>query len=302
MSKYRNYCWTLNNFEDDHREAIKEAYRDKEFSYVIYGIETGASGTPHLQGYTELTGRKSMRQLKRLHRCPGLHIEHRMGTQQQAIDYCKKDDQITELGTQKSQGARRDLIEAKATITQHRRRQDLFLDDDLVCVMSKYGNWAEKVFTASRSRPQSTYEPQLPWQHALLNELLEPPSERSIIWIWSSTGAQGKSSTARHLLLDDDYSTLYTTGGKYVDLAYLFDYESIVVVNLARSTDISHVSYKFLEGLKDCILTSTKYQCCTKIFEPCHVIVFANEPPLHGALSVDRLDVRCVDPDAERLV
>lgn len=104
QSKY--WCFTLNNYSTDEEEAIKCI----NCSYVIYGKEIGESGTPHLQGYIELSTRRRFGAVKRLFPIR-THLEVRRGTAQQAREYCLKDDvSAYECGTiSRGQGARNDL-------------------------------------------------------------------------------------------------------------------------------------------------------------------------------------------------
>lgn len=83
----RNCVFTLNNYTDADIKAINAW----ECKYLIYGRETGEGGTKHLQGYVEWKRPKEWQTLKNL--CSRIHWETRKGTQQQAIDYCKKGTQ-----------------------------------------------------------------------------------------------------------------------------------------------------------------------------------------------------------------
>lgn len=65
----------------------------QDIKYMIFQLEEGEQEqTPHLQGYLELTSRKTRRQLKIILNIDRIHLELRKGSQQQAIDYCKKED------------------------------------------------------------------------------------------------------------------------------------------------------------------------------------------------------------------
>lgn len=90
----RGWCFTLNNYTDEDEEKLQRCGS----MYLIYGKEVGENGTPHLQGYLYF---KSQRTFKSLKKKLGdrVHIEKQRGTCEQAIDYCKKDGSIVELGT-----------------------------------------------------------------------------------------------------------------------------------------------------------------------------------------------------------
>lgn len=106
----RAWTWTLNNYTPNERDDIHHI-EDGKIRYLIYGIEVGESGTPHLQGYLELTSPQRMSAMKKL---PGLgraHFEVRRGTRDQARTYCMKDGEYFESGDWAAggQGTRNDL-------------------------------------------------------------------------------------------------------------------------------------------------------------------------------------------------
>lgn len=119
----RSYCFTINNYTQAEIDWINiqfdpevEASRAEDGSkpiirYIIYGREVGAEGTPHLQGYLELTKPMRMAGVKKLKGYERAHLEARRGSREQARDYCKKDGQFTEFGDWAAggQGARNDL-------------------------------------------------------------------------------------------------------------------------------------------------------------------------------------------------
>lgn len=80
----RNCVFTLNNYT----EADLTAIGVWECKYLTYGKEVGESGNPHLQGYVEWKRPKEWKTLKNLH--PRIHWEARKGSQEQAINYCRK--------------------------------------------------------------------------------------------------------------------------------------------------------------------------------------------------------------------
>ncbi|AIF76250.1 Rep [Bat circovirus] len=80
----RNWVFTDNNPSDDTPswpEAVK---------YAVWQKERGENGTEHLQGYIELQTPRRLPFVKGI--LPRAHWEIRRGTQQQARDYCTKED------------------------------------------------------------------------------------------------------------------------------------------------------------------------------------------------------------------
>lgn len=187
----RRWCWTLNNPLESERAAIdallptQSASPDAawpEVSYIAYGMETGASGTPHLQGYLELVRKSSLgkppqgnragsgvRSIRGLYRA---HFEVARGTQQQCVDYCFKDGDAHEFGTRIRQGARRDLQAVRDRLASGEDVLTACGDD--VGLFLQYSRGLEKL--------QQALLPDRTWQ-------------TDVVWIWGPTGT-GKSRRA----------------------------------------------------------------------------------------------------------
>lgn len=92
MSKSRAWCYTLNNYTEEERDAV----RALACQYNVFGYERGEGGTPHLQGYLHLDGPRRLSAVKKM--MPRAHLEPRKGTVDQAVEYCKKDGDYEEFG------------------------------------------------------------------------------------------------------------------------------------------------------------------------------------------------------------
>lgn len=92
-NRSRGWCFTLNNYTPEEQQAIDNV----ECQYLVYGKEVGESGTPHLQGYIHFNTNVRMSQVKKALGTRA-HIEVRQGSLKEAIDYCKKDGDVTERG------------------------------------------------------------------------------------------------------------------------------------------------------------------------------------------------------------
>ena len=67
----RRWSWTLNNYTEADVTKLKElgeaiGNEDSAIRYLIFGKEIGEQGTPHLQGYIEVTSPKRMSGIKAL--------------------------------------------------------------------------------------------------------------------------------------------------------------------------------------------------------------------------------------------
>lgn len=90
----RGWCFTINNYTNNDIEYLNTCLA---YQYIIYGKEVGENGTPHLQGYIHFKSAKKFTTTKKL--LQRAHIEPRKGSIDQAIEYCKKENDFYEKGT-----------------------------------------------------------------------------------------------------------------------------------------------------------------------------------------------------------
>lgn len=120
-----------------------------------------------------------------------------------------------------------------------------------------------------------------PWQEIVWNICKEEPDDRCINWFWEPTGKVGKSVFVKWLVVK--HKALPCIGGKFGDIMNLvfnqnMDETNIVVFDIPRSHE-GHVSYASLEAIKNGLVCNTKYETGYKVFNPPHIICFANFPP-----------------------
>lgn len=141
------WVWTLNNPTDAEKDDVKKIVdTNEDVTYVIYGREVGQSGTPHLQGYLELSAKLRLGGVKRIRGMGRCHLELRKGTQEQAVTYCKKDGDWDEFGVlfASQQGRRSDLDQIKELLDDGKRDESI--------AESHFGSWCRyrKSFAAYR--------------------------------------------------------------------------------------------------------------------------------------------------------
>lgn len=112
MSRNRNFCFTY--FPgDDYVEP--DSFPDCK--YVIFGREIcPETGRYHLQGYVEFANAVTIASAQARLDMQGAHLEARRGTQEEAIEYCKKSGVWIEFGERARQGSRSDLSAIRALI------------------------------------------------------------------------------------------------------------------------------------------------------------------------------------------
>lgn len=162
---------------------------------------------------------------------------------------------------------------------------------------AKDGDMVSAIGMPRRPRDPLAERTLYPWQQQLEERLSKPPDDRTILWIWEPVGCQGKTTFAKHLCITRPETTLFL-GGKGADIKYgvqqfVSDGErqlEIAMFHFTRSNE-AFVSYEALESIKDGIFFSGKYEAGMVVYDPPHVVVFANFEPERKKLSADRWEI-----------
>nr|WAE42457.1 MAG: replication associated protein [Cressdnaviricota sp.] len=281
MAQVSHWCFT--SFAID---TLTVPNAHKQFQYCVYQVEAcPETGRLHLQGYIEFRRSIRMLVLKKLLNDPGVHLEPRMGTRDQARFYCM--DYINkatvelpiEVGTWipdvSNQGARTDLKVARASILASTSLRRIYADETLDSVTTKYPRWVERVHA---SRPIDVPIPHLvlyPWQSEMTEILSGPIVQRAVYWIWSAASKTGKSTFLQYCLANYDV----LLGRDYANTVRAYDGQSIIWFDLTRAESDADVPYSALELLSNQTYhLSTKYDPIQKYISA-HVVVTANCAP-----------------------
>lgn len=200
MSKYRNWCFTINNPSNDEIETCDTIKCD----YIIFGFEIGESKTPHLQGYIEFKDAKTLRTLKKIISNRG-HFEQRRGSAKEASDYCKKDGLFIEHGNLSNQGKRNDLTDL-ANLVKEKGVKGVV--DEKPEMFIKYGRNIERL--AGLLMKRRTTKPYVVWLWGLTGTGKTYTATRSLpegkdYYIWTGTKWWNNYSQ-QHRVIADDYA------------------------------------------------------------------------------------------------
>lgn len=134
-----------------------------------------------------------------------------------------------------------------------------------------------------------------PWQQRVIDIVNGPVDERKIYWFWEPVGCTGKSTLVKHLCLTNP--GCLPAAGKAADMKHLIhgwlaghNELKTLLVDLSRSRE-QFISYEGIEDVKNGLIVNTKYETAVDMFDPPHVICFANWEPDRSALSADRWEV-----------
>lgn len=96
MSAAKNWCFTINNYNQTDEVKIDTMFDHGHMNYIIYGREIGEQGTPHLQGYVQFKKKLRLNQVKQMI-SPRAHLEVSRGSPEINAQYCRiMNDDITE--------------------------------------------------------------------------------------------------------------------------------------------------------------------------------------------------------------
>jgi len=133
-----------------------------------------------------------------------------------------------------------------------------------------------------------------PLQAEILQIVKNKPDDQTIHWVVDLKGNSGKTTLTKSLCLrrkDCIYMTDKSSDMKYGVWKWLEKNDlNIILVDLARSQEY-FVSYQGIEEMKNGIFYNTKYESAMCIYNPPHVVVFANFEPDYEKLSADRWNI-----------
>ena len=122
-----------------------------------------------------------------------------------------------------------------------------------------------------------------------MQELMEDPDDRKIIWYCDATGGCGKTWLTRACF--SKFESIRFENSKSCDIKHAYNGQRIVFFDLTRSQQ-EHFNDEAMETIKNGIMFSPKYDSAMKIFDHPHVVIMANWMPDTSKLSCDRWDVR----------
>lgn len=133
------------------------------------------------------------------------------------------------------------------------------------------------------------------WQARIYEFLNKVPDDRTIYWVWETTGGVGKSTFVKFLVTTCGG---IVCSGKSADLKYLIVkfrerhgyYPKHIFYDIPRSQE-NYVSWTGLEEIKNGCFASTKYECEVVVMNSPHIVCFANFEPNYSVMSFDRWNV-----------
>jgi len=295
MSQARRWVFTLNNptAEEEINIILHGANIEAppcDFKYLIFGRETGESGTPHLQGYFELTKKLRLSQIKTIIGFERTHLETSRGTSKQASDYCKKEGDFEEYGTLPPPPGNaahfaqlREWVAAQETMPTIK---DVW--DEFPTLAARYRGAVLECINLFGKQPTLVEGELRLWQRRIDGLVNQEADDRKVIFVVDPEGNKGKSWLCRYWLSTRD-DTQFMSIGKRDDLAYAVSTSTALFVFDIPRGNMQYIQYGFFEQLKNRVVFSNKYMSQTKILQHTpHIVCFSNEAPDMNALTNDR--------------
>nr|WPR18742.1 MAG: replication polyprotein [Chemarfal virus 96] len=254
LTRSRGWCLTVNNYTEEEWYDLKLVGTQQTQKFCL-GKETGAQGTPHIQGYLYFANARTFEQVKLM--CGRAHWEKAKGNPSQNRDYCSKEGDYVEGGWPK----------AKIDPNVARRVKALQRYEDV--------EWR-------------------PFQKEILEYIDEEPDDRTVIWVVDKEGGKGKSYLAKYIYLN--YPTIIADGKKdnvFNQLKTKLDggmEPRVCLLDIPRCGQ-GYMNYGVIEQIKNGLIYSGKYEGGDCIFDPPHVVVFANFDPDYSQFTGDRWKV-----------
>ena len=177
--------FTINNWTVDDESVLERLGESDESTYLVFGYETGAAGTHHLQGYVAFKTIKRINAAKQLIGARA-HVEAKRGTHEQAANYCKKEGVYKEYGElPKSAGVKGQFeyfIEWVLSYESDHGRapSEREVAQTYPSLYVRYGRQLQKLIQHHCPVPILEASSELkPWQEALKDVLLKSPPNRS---------------------------------------------------------------------------------------------------------------------------
>lgn len=140
-----------------------------------------------------------------------------------------------------------------------------------------------------------------PWQQYFAQLFEGKADDRTIHWLVDPEGSHGKSKFTKYCEFKEIACSLaYAHAHDLINLVFKRGKRNAYVVDLTRTKPalVSAMDlYAALESVKNGHITNTKYETGVHLFDPPHVLVLANTPPVRSALTSDRFRLWHLAPD-----
>jgi len=248
-TKLRRFVFTLNNWTEQEMMDLQHL----DCKWIIVGKERGAEGTPHLQGAVVLNTQKAFSTIKKMPCFARAHIEPMLGSIEDNIKYCSKEDKNPFTKGDVAPGRRNDIHDAIKKIKDATSLAQLVTEDDeFASTFVKYS----KGLTAYRNM-RDQYRTDAP----------------TVIWIY---GPSGTGKTESSVQWAESRGLPYWMSNGTLQWFDGYDGEPICILDDFRS---GHCKFSFLLRLLDRYRFSVPVKGSFRNWSPKYILITAPMPP-----------------------
>lgn len=164
------------------------------------------------------------------------------------------------------------------------------------------GPWADRplFFLTYNGHDLQCMRKPLPVQQAIMDMILEPPDDRSVVWIHDRVGNTGKSKLCKFLAFTKEAHIIpFGTAQQIKTAVIMMGRHRCFLIDVPRTTGKDEAiseAFSCIEALKNGYVQSAMYGKHQTLFmEPPHVICFSNVYPCKYLMSQDRWRIYNVD-------
>lgn len=271
----RAFCFTLNN--PVRYDIPKDWFTAKDVVFVVWQVERGTTaGTDHLQGYCVTKANPKSKAGFSVKWCKEnlngkAHWEPRMGTHQQAVDYCKKNDTRKSNATSAdfgpwTLGAWKDEDTNRAEVGERRKQSILDVKASIDAGLTEGMLW-DKHF-GQMTRYHQAFN-----KYKLISEVGER-SQPYIICLWGEPGC-GKSSRAKAIADKNGGAFWYSSAASTWWDGYNTNQHKVVVLDDFKG----NIPYTMLLRMLDRYPLQVEVKGGTLVFNPNVIVITSNTPP-----------------------
>ena len=213
----RNWCFTLNNPTADEEQAISDLLSDagrvqRHIRFAVIGRETGAMGTPHLQGFYVFEHALRLATIKNLPGMSRAHLECARGSIQQNVVYCSKEGNARTYGEVPSQGARSDLVRVAALVSEGKSLTEIAEESPVEFIKFSKGISA----LIALRQPSRTWKTEVYWYYGPTGtgksrRAFEQAAEDSSYYVKDPSTKWWDGYDGQSTVIIDDYRTDFCT-------------------------------------------------------------------------------------------
>lgn len=195
------------------------------------------------------------------------------------VPYCKKEGRFEEFGELPVAGQKKQSLQVCMDAINEGERNPRALRAKYPMVMSRHSAFISQYLVDTYKAP-SVDVVLYPWQEEIV-QLLEKnvkPHDREVIFICDPNGGAGKTTLLRYLISnykDRIHACSPMGDAKIGDLAFMIP-ETGMDMFICDVSRCGELPYALLEGVKNGLVTSTKYASVNKMFPTPHVVVLTN--------------------------